>query len=385
MKNKNNYLMTGVLMFLFVIVFLVLMGRFMYIQASGSVQGISLEDWAKEKRNTTYYLDAERGKIFDNNEMTLAYDHDTFRLYAIVDESYSTDSNEPLHVKDPEETAKALAPLIDEEESFILQRLKEGINNGKFQVEFGNAGKELTQTERDEIASLELPGINFEEESIRHYPNGMFASHILGFARKQDDNEDAENEIVGITGIEKEMDELLKGEDGYISFQRDYYNQKLLDPEEIIKKPVNNHYIHLTIDQKIQTLLEDVISDVEEEYNPERITTIVMNAKTGEVVAMSNRPSYNPNNPSDVQNWYNDVISTPVEPGSTVKMFTWAAAIDAGVYVGDEKYKSGRYQVNERMESINNHNGRKGWGSITFDEGFQRSSNVAASRLVWEK
>src|SRR5699024_4490997 len=179
-----------------------------------------------------YYLDAERGKIFDKNGMTLAYDRVTFRLYAIVDESYSANSQEPLHVKDPEKTAKKLAPLLDADEKFIRQRLKEGIEHGKFQVEFGKAGKELSQKKKDKIAELNLPGIHFEKESIRHYPNGMFASHILGFARKQDQNEDNQQEITGVTGIEKEMDELLKGEEGYISFQRDKYNRKLLDPEE---------------------------------------------------------------------------------------------------------------------------------------------------------
>lgn len=384
-RNKSTHFMAGALMFLFVVVFLVLLGRFMYIQASGSVQGISLEDWAKEKRNTTYSLDAERGKILDSNGMILAYDHITFRLYAIVDENYSTNSKEPLHVEDPEKTAKMLAPLLDTEESFILQRLQDGIKSGKFQVEFGKAGKELSQEQKDEIEDLNLPGINFEKEPVRHYPNGVFASHILGFARKQSSDEDQIDEITGIVGIEHEMNELLKGEDGYISFQRDYYNQKLLDPHEIVKKPVDGHDIYLTIDQKIQTLIEDVISDVEEEYQPERITAIVMNAKTGEVLGMSNRPSYNPNNPTNVQNWYNDVISTPFEPGSTVKMFTWAAAIDAGVYVGDKKFKSGTYQVNERIEPIHDHNQGKGWGAITYDEGFQRSSNVAAAKLVWEE
>jgi len=384
-RNKNTHFMAGFLMVIFIILFLVLMGRFMFIQASGTVQGVSLEKWAKEKRNTTYYLDAERGKIFDSNGMVLAYDRTTYRIYAITDEEYSAHSAEPLHVVDPEITAKKLAPLLDEEESFILKRLNDGIQNDKFPVEFGNAGKELSQKLKDEIEDLNLPGINFESEPVRHYPNGIFASHILGFARKQDSEEDQTNEISGIMGIEKEMNDLLKGEDGFISFQRDYYNRKLLDPEEVVKKPVNGHDIYLTIDQKIQTLLEDVMTDVEQEYNPERITAVIMNAKTGEVIAMSNRPSYDPNNPANVQNWYNDVISTPVEPGSTVKMFTWAAAIDAGVYNGDELFKSGSYQINERIEPIHDHNRGKGWGSITFDEGFQRSSIVAASKLVWEK
>src|SRR5699024_2235928 len=85
--------------------------------------------------------------------------------------------------------------------------------------------------------------------------------------------------------------------------------------------------------QKIQTLLEDVLTQVNEEYEPKSITAVVMNPKTGEIVAMGNRPSYNPNNPTDVKNWYNDAISAPIEPGSTMKMFTWAAAIEEGVCV----------------------------------------------------
>src|SRR5699024_10752990 len=164
---------------------------------------------------------------------------------------------------------------------------------------------------------------------IRYYPNGMFASHIIGFAQKED------NAINGVTGIENEMNELLSGEDGYISYERDQYNAKLLNPNEVINQPENGGDVYLTIDQKIQTLLEDAMTQMDEAYHPERMTAVVMDPKTGEVLAMSNRPSYNPNNPTDVENWYNDAIATPTAPGSTMKMFTWAAAIEAGVYQGD--------------------------------------------------
>src|SRR5690625_2316116 len=198
--------------------------------------------------------------------------------------------------------------------------------------------------------------------------------------------EDSHEEVItGITSIEKVKNDILSGEDGYVSYQKDKYQKKLLDPKEIVKEPVDGQQIFLTIDQKVQILLEDIMTEVEEEYEPERMTAVIMKAKTGEIVAMSNRPSYDPNNPVDVVNWYNDVISTPYEPGSTVKMFTWAAAIDSGNYNGDETYKSGSYQINPAVAKINDHNGGKGWGKITFDEGFARSSNVAASKLVWEK
>ncbi|WP_085992477.1 penicillin-binding protein [Oceanobacillus senegalensis] len=386
-KNKTTHFMSAILIILFATLFIVLAGRFMYIQATGEIDGVSLKEFAENKRTTSYTLSAERGKIYDNNGMTLAYDMPVYRLYAIVSETYSENLEEPKHVVDPEKTAEILAPILDVEKSAILDPILNGIENDRFQVEFGNVGKELSQQTKEKIEELELPGINFQEETLRYYPNGTFASHIIGFAREEEIEKDEEvvNEITGIAGIEKEMNDLLKGKAGYISYKRDQYNNKLLKPDEVIRKPEDGANVYLTIDQKIQTLVEDVLTQVEEEYNPERITAVVMDPKTGEILAMGNRPSYNPNNPANVENWYNDVISTPFEPGSTTKIFTWAAAIEEGVYNGDEGYSSGSYQINPKIRPIHDHNGGRGWGTISYDEGFARSSNVAAAKLVWEK
>lgn len=381
MKNTKTNFMASLYMFIFLILFLIISGRFIYIQVTGEVNDVSLPDWANEKRETSIPLKAERGKIFDRTGMILAYNRPTYRIYAIVDPEHSKSQKEPIHVVDPNETAEKLAPLLGMEKNEILERLQKGIEEGRFQVEFGKKGKYLPQQLMEEIKELELPGINFMEESIRYYPNGMFASHIIGFASPNEDT----GIVTGITGLEKEKDKLLSGTDGYIRYHRDKYNKKLLNPNEVVKQPEDGHDIYLTIDQKIQTVLEDVLSQVDEQYSPERITAVVMHAKTGEILAMGSRPSFNPNNPDEVENWYNDVISIPVEPGSTVKMFTWAAAIEEGVYNGSELFKSGRYIVNEKIEPINDHNQGRGWGSISYDEGFRRSSNVAASKLVWEK
>lgn len=368
-------------MVVFLIFFLIISGRFIYIQVTGEVNDVSLEAWAKEKRETSVVLPAERGKIYDRNGMTLAYNRPTYRIYAIVDPEYSKSQKEPLHVVDPEETAEKLAPLLGIDEKEILDRLQEGIEEGKFQVEFGKEGKNLSQQVMEEINELQLPGINFMEDSIRYYPNGMFASHIIGFASPDEDT----GIVSGVTGLEKEKNKLLSGTDGFIRYHRDKYNKKLLESNEVVQHPKDGHDIYLTIDQKIQTILEDVLSQVDEKYNPSRITAVVMHAKTGEILAMGSRPSFNPNNPDQVENWYNDVISIPVEPGSTAKIFTWAAAIEEGVYNGNELFQSGKYVVNEKIEPINDHNQGRGWGKISFDEGFRRSSNVAASKLVWEK
>lgn len=326
-------------------------------------------------------LPSERGKIFDENGKLLAYNRPTYRVYAVLNPEMSVNSSTPRHVVDSEETAKKLAPILDMEQAEINSIIQEGQKANKWQVEFGKQGKDLSKQTMEDINALQLPGIQFMEDSIRHYSNGMFASHIIGFTRLNDETE----ELQGIIGIENKYDQLLKGEDGYIKYERDKYDTKLLSSNDIVKQPENGNDIYLTINQKIQVLLEDIMSDVDERYKPERMSVIVMNAKTAEVLALSNRPSFNPNEILDVENWYNDAISTPVEPGSTVKMFTWAAAIDSGNYNGNELYQSGRYQVNPKIEPINDHNKGRGWGQISFDEGFRRSSNVAASRLMWEK
>jgi len=363
------------------LLFLVISGRFIYIQATGVVNDVSLTDWANDKRETSIPLRAERGNIYDQNGMILAYNRPAYRLYAILDSAHSKNQKEPKHVVDADETANKLAPILDMDVQEIKTIIENGMDEGRFQVEFGQAGNNLTQQEMEEIKALQIPGIYFADSAIRYYPNGMFASHIIGFAQPDEDND----ELLGIAGMEREKNKLLSGTDGFIRYHRDKYDKKLLNSKEIVQKPENGNDIFLTIDQKIQTLLEDVLSQVDEQYDPERITAVVMNPKSGEILAMGNRPSYNPNNPDQVENWYNDVISTPFEPGSTTKMFTWAAAIDSGVYNGEELYKSGKYVVNEKIEPINDHNQGVGWGTISFDEGFRRSSNVAASRLVWEK
>ncbi|WP_416143260.1 penicillin-binding protein [Paraliobacillus zengyii] len=377
-KNKTTSTMANLFILIFVVIFLTLSGRFLYIQATGEIQGIDLQEWADDRRTNNYAIEANRGTIYDRNGMDLAQDRATYSLYAIVDEAYSTNLDNPKHVDNVDKTAEALAPLLDMEVAEVKSVLQTGIENDKFQVEFGANGSQLSQEVKLDIEALDLPGINFDEEAKRYYPNGTFASQIIGLAQKNDDSI-----ITGITGIEAQLDDYLQGTNGSISYKRDKYNTKLLDPDEIIQEEEDGDNVYLTIDQKIQTFLEDAMSQVVEDYNPARITATVIDPKTGEILAMSNRPSYNPNDLENVENWYNDVVSTPIEPGSTMKAFTLAAAIEEGVYNGDELYESGSYKIDEIEKPITDYN--QSWGLIPFDEGIRRSSNVAVSKLVWEK
>ncbi|GAA0294225.1 penicillin-binding protein 2B [Gracilibacillus halotolerans] len=380
MKTKTTKWMPIVWMILFAIGFLIVFGRVLYIQVTGEVQGVSLTELAEEKRTNYYTIPAKRGTIFDRNGMPLAEDKIVYRLYAVLDEGQTINPEKPRHIVDIDEAADKIAPIIGMEPSEMKRRMVEGKEEERFQVEFSNYGKELTQTQKEEIEALEIPGIYFEEEPVRFYPNGTFASRTIGLAQKND-----EGKIVGINGMENYMDEYLTGQDGSISYQRDKYNFKLLNPNEVLNQADDGEQVYLTIDQKVQTLLEDSLSVIEEEYEPTKMSAVVMHAKTGEVLAMSNRPSYDPNNFGDVENWFNDVISNPVEQGSTFKIFTLAAAVNEGVWRGDEYFKSGSYKAGPKIKPISDHNGGRGWGSITYLEGFQRSSNVAVAKLAYEK
>jgi len=380
--------MAGILILFFAAVFLILAGRFFYIQATGTANGVDLNAWAENIRTTSHNVEASRGGIYDSNGMALAYNEPEYEMYAIIDESYSENAEEPLHVAEPVKTAETLAPILDVETDQILEPLQTGKENGRFQVEFGSMADSLSKSQKDRIEELNLPGIEFTEHATRSYPNGVFASHIIGFAREepvQNDEGETERKLTGVAGMENQMNDVLRGEDGFITYEQDSYNDRLPNPNEVVKPPEDGDDVYLTIDQKVQTLVEDALTQVEEEYQPERINAAVMDPETGEVLAMSTRPSYDPNEPGNVENWYNDIISSPFEPGSTVKMFTWAAAIEAGVYNGNELFQSGTYRYDEGATPIHDHNNGAGWGLTSYNEGFERSSNVAAAKLVWEK
>src|SRR5699024_8469920 len=144
------------LIILFVALFSLIAGRFIFIQATGEVQGVDLKKWAADKRKSSYVLKASRGKIFDSNGMPRAADRLTYRIYAIVDEYFSKGSKSTKDVADIKETAAELAPILEVDEQELIDRMEAGVEKGSFQVEFGKAGKELPQKTKVEIEELAL-------------------------------------------------------------------------------------------------------------------------------------------------------------------------------------------------------------------------------------
>ncbi|WP_460223413.1 penicillin-binding protein [Bacillus cereus] len=356
----------GYFMILFLLLFLLLLARFFYIQATGSVHNQNLNELAKQKHSKTGVLEANRGTIYDQNGHVLAQDANSYKLVAELKGAKP--------VEDKEDTAKKIAGVLGKEEEKILDTLNK---EGRSQVEFGKLGKGLTKEQKEQIEALKLPGISFITENARVYPNGDFASYVVGHARPDD-----KGIAIGQFGLEKSLDKYLGASHGEVAYTGDRKGVSLDGGKVNVKAPKNGDNVYLTLDQRIQSYLEDAMKEASKHYEPESLIGIVADPKTGKILGMSSKPSYDPNQENN-EYFYNDAIANAFEPGSTMKIFTLAAAINEGVYKGQDYYQSGTYPVGNRK--IKDHNGGAGWGSITFDEGVERSSNVAFAILGDQK
>jgi penicillin-binding protein 2B len=380
-KQPNMNAGAAVLFVIFSLLFFILIFRFITIQVTGEVHGQALAARAQQKYSNDKVIEATRGTIFDRKGEVVAEDTTAYTLVAILNESVTTNKKKPKHVSDPAKTAEVLAKYIDMSESDIYERLT---RKDPWQVEFGKAGRDISHQAKRKIEEEKLPGITFLRDSKRFYPNGVFSSHLVGFVEKEE-TEDNKSVTSGQLGIEKTLNDELTGKNGSLSFESDLWGFLLPDAERKVTPAKDGSNVFLTIDKKIQTFVEDAVDRVDKEYKPKKIIAVVADPKTGDILAMAQRPSFHPTTRDGLDNsWHNEVVETPIEPGSTMKIFTLAAAIEENKWNPNEWYKSGSYKVTENSKPIRDHNG-SGWGSITYLEGIQRSSNVAVAKLVNEK
>ena len=366
------YLLYGGLFFL-------LLSRFVFIQYTGTAEGQVLSTKAENKYNREQILQASRGKIIDRNGEVIAQDTLSYKMIAVISPSATGNSSIQRHVSDTAKTAKVLSEYINMPEQEIKDLLDKNIKAEKYQVEFGKAGRDISNQVMEDIKSKELPGIIFIEDLKRLYPNGQFASHLIGFALKEE-KEDGTAEAVGKMGLEYIYDEELTGTPGKVEFKSDTKGFLLPNAEKMVTEAQDGLNIQLTLDKTIQNFLEDAMNNAQEKYEPERMTAIVANPKTGEILAMSQRPTFEPNTREGLStNWLNEVTEQTIEPGSTFKIFTLASAIEEGVWAPNATFKSGSYKIYDT--TIRDHN-VVGWGNITYLEGFQRSSNVSMAYLL---
>ncbi|MEY6486764.1 penicillin-binding protein [Staphylococcus equorum] len=355
----------------FGLLFFTLVLRYSYIMLTGHSSGEDLIMKANEKYLVQSQEQPERGKIYDRNGKVLAEDVERYKVVAIVDKKASEGSEKPKHVKDKKETAKKLATVIDMSEEDIEKRLD---NKKAFQVEFGQKGSDLTYQEKEKIEKMNLPGVMLYPETERFYPNGNFASHLIGIAQKDADT----GELNGAMGVEKIFDSYLSGQKGALSYIHDIWGYIAPNTKKE-KTPQRGDDVHLTIDSNIQVFVEEALDGMVEHYKPKDLFAVVMDADTGEILAYSQRPTFNPETGEDFgKKWANDLYQNTYEPGSTFKNFGLAAAIEEGEFKPDKKYTA---EPKEVMGSKISDWNKVGWGEIPMSLGFTYSSNTLMMHL----
>lgn len=344
--------------------------KLFYVALASKVDGVNLKVFAENRNTKTKPLYASRGTIYDNKGDILALSVNSYKLIAYLEPSRTTDPKNPEHVVDKEKTAKELAPILGLEEEKILEYL----NKDAYQVEFGSKGRNLTEITKKQIDKLNLPGLDFEVSTQRYYKMGNFASYIIGYAKTYEDGS-----IVGELGLEEYFNRELSGKDGKITYQSDAYGYRLPNVPAMTEEAISGSDIHLTIDSSIQLICENGMKELDDNFDFDWALMTIVDAKTGAILASTTSPSFNPNNLNTLESYLNPLVSYTYEPGSTMKIFSWASAIEEGVYDGEDTYKSGSIEVADF--TISDHN-KNGWGVISYDRGFAMSSNVAATKLA---
>lgn len=374
---KSNWKEPKYFMFFVFFCLILIVIQLTYVCLFPNLYGINMKDFASSRNKYSTTLYAKRGTIYDSEESALALNVSSYTVIAYLSPTRTGSSKKPKHVVDIKATAEVLSPILN----MTVEKLIELLSKDVYQVELGPGGRGITELVKKEIENLNLPGIDFVETYKRYYPNGDFASYILGYAKSSEVTDEAGNvstQIVGELGLESKYNGWLTGTNGYLSYQRDRYGYKIPDTSEQRVEAVDGANIYLTLDSNIQRFTESAMRDLEEVYKPSWGVIAVMNAKNGEILASSSIPTFDPN-VRDITNYQSPIVTYTYEPGSTMKIYSYMCAIDSGKYDSNTIVHSGSLVIGDA--EVRDWN-RVGWGYITLDKGFAYSSNVAASTLV---
>lgn len=331
-----------------IVLYTALITRLGYVQL---VQGPWLQNEANELWSRNIPFEAKRGKILDRNGKVLVTNTSVPSVMVI-----------PAQVKDPKETAKKLAVILGQKEEDIYKAITKRVLINRVP-----GGRKISVEKARQIQALALPGIQVAEDSERFYPNGALASHLLGFTGI--DNQ-------GLTGLERVYDKFLQGSDGYVSFPADARGRMMPGESEQYVPPVDGMDMYLTIDSTIQSFIERELDQVMVAYQPDDALAIAMNPKTGEILGMGSRPTFDPANyrdyPTETYN-RNLPIWKTYEPGSTFKIVTLAAALNEGEVSLTENFFDPGYIVvaGKRLRCWK----RQGHGQETMLEVVENSCN----------
>jgi len=337
------------LFILFIIFYFLLIYRLYNIQV---IQSDKFEEIAQQEHLTSFSIEGERGNIYDRNLKKLVVNVDVQSLFAI-----------PPKIENPREAALKISLILNLETKEVLDKLNQ-------KRPFVWIKRKLNETEVEEIKKLNLEGLDFLKESKRFYPKKYLASNLMGFVGM--DNQ-------GLEGLELFFDQELKGLPGLVVLERDASGGEV--PLSI--KELNTHRdgnsIVLTIDEVIQYITEEALDKAFQKYKAKAGVAIVVEPKTGEVLAIAVRPSYDPNyfNKYALDLWRNLAITNTYEPGSTFKIVTIATALEEGVVkLDDQFYCNGWINYNRHIfHDIHQH------GSQNLTDIVKNSCNVGVIQV----
>ena len=370
MRKKNNTItISHLILVVLILSFCAIIFKLSYISLAKKIDNINLSKFVEARNTETEILPATRGCIYSGDNELLAKNVNSYNVIAFLDPKRTENSEKPRHVIDVHDTAVKLSPIIN----MSVETLTNLMNQKKYQVELGPGGRGISEITKKEIEKLNLAGIGFVATTKRYYQLSSLAPYIIGYASTDDDGT-----MSGKMGIESYYDKELEGEDGYSIYQKDLYGYTMPNTTTVTVPAKPGKDVYLTIDSKIQMFLENGIKEISDNNEMTWLTFTVMNAKTGAIVASASNPTFNLNE-RVITKYLNPLTSYAYEPGSTMKIFSFLAAMENNAYNGSETYMSGTIPVEDAV--IKDFNGT-GWGVITYDDGFAYSSNVAATKLA---
>ena len=364
MKNIRSTLQgrIGYVALVMIGVLVILVFRYAYLQI---VQGDALAQRMRDQSGYEFRIQSLRGAILDRSGKELAVSSMTKSLFVDPNHVYDTHT--------PEEIASDIAPLIGLTEQDILDDIARG--GGFVWVK-----RRLEHTEYEAVrAVIREKGysdcLGFQNEAKRYYPNDALAANVIGFVGTDDE---------GLDGVEQALDPLLKGEVREERLTVDGQRRPILDSIFAGRRVYGSDYcktVSLTIDSTIQFMVEQELDRAMAENNPDSITAIVMDPKTGEILAMASRPSYNPNRFWEYpqENWKNRAVAFIYEPGSTFKAVVAGAALQEGIVTPNQVFFDPGYVMvsGRRIQNWSN----ESYGAVTFTDIVKKSLNTGFAQV----
>jgi len=349
MFSKSIHKRIKIVLLVIIFVFLVIIGKVFYIEV---IEYEKLNTLASNLWSRNLPIEADRGKIYTVDGEVVAGNLTTVSLVFV-----------PNQIKNKDLVAEKISEILEVDKTVIEEHLYKSSMMERVHPE----GRRLSYEIADKIEALKFDGVYLLKESKRYYPHDEMLSHVLGYVGI--DNQ-------GLSGLELQYDDILTGEYGSIQYFSDAKGNNL-ERSSVYVEPLDGLDIYLTINYDIQASIERELDNIVTKYNPEGAWAIAMSPDTGEILGMSSRPNFDPNN---YQNYdvetinRNMAIWASYEPGSTFKILTLSAAVNEGVVnlESDTFYDGGSVNVDgARIKCWKS----GGHGSQTFLEVVQNSCN----------